>query len=248
MDPLITLFQEATGCDVAVAYGNIGTIADRLRKGEASDLAVVSPEQWDRLWQEKVLLPTVRAPLARIGIALAVRTGSLKPDVGSIMALKHFLLAARSIAIVDPAKGSPSGIRALKLFEQLGIEIELQPKKKLVEASEDVFKVLASGEAAVGINQASEVAASPDVESAGALSADVQLYTTFVAGIPTTAIQVEATKEFLEFLMSPGAVAVFKAKEIEAGEGRRPTGEPSRSRRRRRARCRPGPRGVDRNL
>ena len=34
MDPLITLFQEATGCDVAVAYGNIGTIADRLRKGE----------------------------------------------------------------------------------------------------------------------------------------------------------------------------------------------------------------------
>ena len=215
MDPLIIQFQEAADQEVAVGYANVGTIADRLRKGEVADLAVVSPEQWEHLRQDGLLLPTVRAPLARIGIAVAVKAGAAKPDIGSIAALKQALLGARSIAIIDPAKGSPSGVRALKLFEQLGIATKLRSKIKLVEMSEDVFKVLASGEMDIGINQASEVAASPEVESAGALPSDVQQYTVFVVGIPTTGRHAAAAGKLVEFLLSPPAAALFNTKEIE---------------------------------
>lgn len=215
IDPLIVHFQEGAGHEVAVSYANVGTIADRLRKGEVADLAVVSPEQWEYLRQEERLLPTMRFPLARIGIALAVRTGGAKPDVSSIVAFRQSLHSARSIVIIDPAKGSPSGVRAIKLFKQLGIATEIRPKKKLVAASEDVFKVLASGEAELGINQASEVSASPTVESAGPLPSEVRQYTLFVAGIPTIARQADAAEKLVEFLLSPIAAAEFKVREID---------------------------------
>ena len=217
MDVLIPQFWRIRGYGVTVDYANVGVITERLRRGEVADLAIVSPEQWERLRQEDRLLPDVRASLAKIGIAVAVRAGVLKPNVSSISALKQALLEAHAIAIIDPAKGSPSGVRGLKLFDRLGIAAELRPKLKLVETSEDVFKVLATGEADLGINQASEVAASPYVESVGPLPVDAQLYTAFVAGVPRTALQADIAKRFVEFLMSPNAAAEFKAKEIEIG-------------------------------
>lgn len=201
-----------------VGYANVGTITDRLRKGEVVDLAVVSPEQWGSLSQDKILRPTLRAPLAKIGIALAVRAGATKPDVSSITGLKQALLASGTIAIIDPAKGSPSGVRAIKLFELLGIVAEVQSRVKLVEASDEVFQALADGAADLGINQASEVAAHPQVDSAGRLPDAAQFYTEFVAGIPTTALQADGASKLVEFLMSPRSAALFKAKEIGVGE------------------------------
>jgi len=47
--------------------------------------------------------------LARAGIVVAVRKGAPKPDISSPDALKRTLLAAKSIAYVDPASGGASG-------------------------------------------------------------------------------------------------------------------------------------------
>jgi molybdate transport system substrate-binding protein len=218
IEPLILQFQEVENYEVVVDYANVGTITDRLRKGEIVDLAVVSPEQWRRLSQETVLLPNKRAPLAHIGIALAVRAGARKPDVSSIASLKRALLDSHTIAIIDPAKGSPSGIRAIRLFELLGIAAEVQSRVKLVESSDEVFRVLTDGEADLGINQASEVAAHPKIDSAGRLPDAAQFHSEFVAGIPTTAPQADGASKLIEFLVSPRSAALFGTKEIGVGE------------------------------
>lgn len=216
--PLVLQFSQTAGYAAIVEYANVGTIAGHLRAGKFGDLAVVSPEQWARLSQEGILTPALRAPLAHIGLALAVRKGAAKPDVSSASSLKQTLLASGTIAVIDPAMGSPSGIRALKLFERLDIVAEVQSRVKFVPGSDDVFRALVDGGADLGINQASEVFAHPLVEAVGRLPVAVQFYTEFVAGIPTVARQADGARRLVEFLVSPQSAALFVAKEIGIGE------------------------------
>lgn len=218
MEPLLIQFRKAECSEVFVDYANVGTITSRLRKGEEVDLAVVSPEQWQQLSQDKVLMSDKRAALAHIGIALALRRGTPRPEVGTIAALKRTLLECRSIAIVDPARGSPSGIRAIKLFDRLDIAMQAQARLKLVDASEKVFEALLDGEADLGINQASEVLAHPEIDSAGTLPEAVQFHTEFVAGIPVKATHPQGAAVLLEFLLSPRSAALFRSKGIGVGQ------------------------------
>jgi molybdate transport system substrate-binding protein len=217
MAPLLLRFRETGSSSVVVDYANVGTITSRLRKGEVADLAIVSPEQWQQLGEEKVLMPDRRTALAHIGIAVAIRRGTLKPDVETIATLKRALLGSRSIAIVDPARGSPSGVRAIKLFDRLGIAAEVRARVKLVDASEKVFEALVDGEADLGINQASEVLAHPLIDSAGTLPEAVRFHTEFVAGIPVNAVQPQEATRLVEFLLSAQSAALFQAKGIGVG-------------------------------
>src|SRR5690348_10852543 len=49
MVELLPDFQSASGHTVSIAYANIGTNSERVRKGEPADVAVLSPQQWDDL-------------------------------------------------------------------------------------------------------------------------------------------------------------------------------------------------------
>src|SRR5262249_11464167 len=48
-DVLVPQFEESTGHKVSLSYANIGTLTERVRKREAADMAVVSPQQWQSL-------------------------------------------------------------------------------------------------------------------------------------------------------------------------------------------------------
>src|SRR6266481_4289962 len=57
MKELIPEFQKASGHNVKVSYATIVVNADLIRKGDAADLAIVSPTQWDTLQKEGKLSP-----------------------------------------------------------------------------------------------------------------------------------------------------------------------------------------------
>ena len=60
------------------------------------------------------------------------RTGTPKPDISSVDAFKKALLAAKSVAYIDPAAGGSSGIYVSGLLDKLGIAAEVKPKAKLI--------------------------------------------------------------------------------------------------------------------
>ncbi len=103
-------FERATGNKIVTVSGaSMGetpeAISNRLRRGEPADVVIMVSYALDKLIAEGKVLPDTRVDLVRSGIAMAVRAGAPKPDISSVEAFKHTLLAAKSITYSDSASG-----------------------------------------------------------------------------------------------------------------------------------------------
>ncbi|GEP61575.1 hypothetical protein RSO01_87410 [Reyranella soli] len=156
-----------------------------------------------------------RTIIAKVGVGAFVRKGTAKPDISSADAFKRSMLAARSIAYPDPAGGGASGIYVASLLERLGIAGEMKPKTRLLPPTEALYGSVARGDVEIGFNQISEILAQPTVDLAGPLPSAIQNYTQFAPGIVTGSNQAHAAKALVDFLSSPAAQAVLKAKGFE---------------------------------
>jgi molybdate transport system substrate-binding protein len=212
---LVSDFEKTSGHKVTVAYGTVGAVADRVQKGEAADVAIVSGPQIDELQRQGRVVAGTRVDIAKVGVGVFVRKGAAKPDISSADAFKRSMLAARSIAYPDPAGGGASGIYVASLLDRLGITGEMKAKTKFYPPSAPLYESVASGEVEIGFNQISEILAQPSVEFLGPLPAAIQNFTQFAAGIVMTSNQADAGKALVTFLSSPAAQLVLKAKGFE---------------------------------
>jgi molybdate transport system substrate-binding protein len=216
MPDLIPQFEQASSHKVTVEYATVGVITDRILKGDAADVAIVSRQQNDDLQKQGKVVAGGRADIARVGYGVYVRKGAPKADIQSVDAFKRTLLAAQSIAYGDPAAGGPSGIYAARLMERLGIAAEVKPKTKLFPPGDRVLEAVAKGDAEIGLGLTSQTAAISGVELVGPLPAEIQSYTEYAAGILVTSKQAEAGKALISFLTSPAGQAILKSKGFEA--------------------------------
>lgn len=115
------LFRRETGHTVTITAGTVGVVRQKLAAGEPADVIIVSDTAIDALTKERVVVEGTRADIARTGMGLGVREGAPKPDISTSDALKHALLAAKSIVYVDPAQGATSGIHFASVLDPLGI-------------------------------------------------------------------------------------------------------------------------------
>src|SRR5215218_4072453 len=118
---LIAQFEKLSGHKVTAGYAPLGVITDRVIKGEANDVAIVSPAQNEQLQKEGKLLSESPVEVARVGFIVFVKKGAPKPDLASVDSLKTSLLAAKSIALGDPARGGGAGLYSVGLMNRLGI-------------------------------------------------------------------------------------------------------------------------------
>jgi molybdate transport system substrate-binding protein len=214
IDALIPDFEKSSGHKITVAYGTAGAVADRVQKGEAADIVISSVPMIDRIQAQGKVVAGNRVIIAKVGVGAFVRKGAAKPDISSVDAFKHSMLAARSITYPDPGGGGASGIYMASLLERLGIAAEMKPKTKL-STLERLYASVGSGEVEIGFNQVSEILAQPTIEFAGPLPSAIQNYTQFAPGIITDSSQAEAARALVTFLTSPAAEAILKAKGFE---------------------------------
>jgi molybdate transport system substrate-binding protein len=208
-------FEKASGHLLRAKYASIGAITRRLRDGEPADLGTVSPAQWDELNREGKLDPGFRVVIAKVGVGVFVKQGAAKPNLASTEAFKRALLNARSVALADPAGGGPVGAYVARLFERLGISAEMKSKLRLVGGGLPPIQPVVEGNAEFGLTTISEILASPNIELAGPLPADIQSYIVFTAAIPKQAREPAAAKTLVDFLSSPRAASVFKSKGLD---------------------------------
>ena len=215
LDLLISDFEKSSGHKVTIAYGNAGAIADRFQKGEAADLIINAAPLMDQLRAQGKVVAGDGVTIAKVGVSAFVRKGAAKPDIGSPDAFKRSMLAARSIIYPDPAGGGASGIYMASLLERLGIAAEMKPKTTLSPSAKVLYSSVASGDVEIGFNQISEVLAQPSVEFVGPLPQAIQNYTQFAPGIVAGTSQADAATALVNFLQSPAAKDVLKAKGFE---------------------------------
>ncbi len=207
LDAFLPAFEQRTGNKIILVNDTAGGVAARIARGDAFDLAVLTPPTAADVQREgKVILVT---PIASVGIGVAVRQGAPKPDISSAAALKATLLAAPSVAMVDPASGGTSGIYLAKMFEQMGIAAQMKPKLVLTQGGLSAEPV-AAGKAALALGQASELLAVPGAAVVGPLPAELQSRTVYVACMDPKAA--EAPLILLAALAGPEMQAILKDK------------------------------------
>src|SRR5213080_5276285 len=211
---LLPAFEQQTGHKVTVENDTVGALIKRIDGGEGFDLAVLTPAAVDDLTKKGKFIAGSRKNLARVGVGVVVKEGAAKPDIGSVDAFKKMLLAAKSVAYIDPAAGGSSGIYVAGLLDKLGIAAEVKPKAKLIPGG-SVAEHIARGEAELGIHQISEILPVNGVVLVGPLPAEIQNYTVYAAAIGAQAKEGAAAKALLDALSGPAAAEVLKSKGME---------------------------------
>jgi molybdate transport system substrate-binding protein len=214
---LIPQFEQTSGHKVAFDFnGAIGAMTDRVQKGEAADVVIVSGPQIDSLEKHGKVVPGSRSDIAKVGVGLFVRKGAPKPDISSVEAFKRAMLATKSIGWNDPAAGAPVSIYMIGVLERLGIADATKPKTVAFKQRSERFHAVARGDVEIGFNQISEIIAAPGVDLVGPLPGPIQNYTLITAGIVATSKEQEAAIAFIRFISAPAAQPTWKAKGFDA--------------------------------
>jgi molybdate transport system substrate-binding protein len=215
-DVLLPQFERANGHAVRVTYGPSGALMRRLNAGEPADLFVTDVPALDQLLQQGKVA-AARIELARTGIGICIKKGAPKPDVSTPEALKRALLAAKSVGHASPAGGSITAGPVMRMFEKMGIAAEMAAKAKLSMGGPNsrVSVLVSSGEAEIGLQQASELHSNPDVEVIGMLPAEFQQITIYAATVTTGARQPDAANALIRHLATPEAMALYRAKGLQ---------------------------------
>jgi molybdate transport system substrate-binding protein len=211
---LVPEFQSQTGNTVTVDNGTTGQLTKRIDGGEAFDIVVITPAVIDEMIASGKVAAGSGVKLAGVGIGVVVKEGARKPDISTVEKFKQALLAAKSVAYIDPASGGSSGIYIDKLLVKLGIADQIRPKAKLKKGGH-VADFIVSGEAELGIHQISEIVPVKGVTLIGPLPKEIQNTTTYAAGLSVSAKSKAAAEALIKTLSGPAAAAVLKSKGME---------------------------------
>lgn len=208
--------------DLAIAYAqrsgttldvtSVGGVdaAKRVQAGERFDIVLLAADAIDKLIASGHLLAGSRIDIVRSPVAVAVRAGAPRPDIGGEAALKQAVLAAPSIGFST----GPSGTFLMQLFERWGISAAVQGRIVQAKPGVPVAKLIADGEVALGFQQLAELLNVPGVEVLGTLPGDAAFITTFSAGRSPGPAHA-GTAACLEFLASPAADAAKRQHGME---------------------------------
>jgi len=203
-------FEKESGVRVMFTFANSAEMKERIERGAAFDVAILSAPTVDSLLSAGKLVASTRVDIARAGVGVAIRTGANRPDISSPEALKQAILRARAIAYVGQGATAPI-LRGL--FARFGIADQANAEAKLVDSA---AHAVAAGEAELGFTQISEILNVPGAELLGPLPPELQVYTTFQAAVSATSNSQPRAREWITFLTTPAAAAVIAAKGMES--------------------------------
>jgi molybdate transport system substrate-binding protein len=217
MEDLGLKFERATGHTLAISFATGDATVKRAQDGETADVVIALRQGIDGLVKHGKAAADNVTVLAHSGIVVVVREGALKRDISSPDALKRTLLAAKSISYVDPASGGASGIHFAKVLDRLEIANEMRWKTVFPnpKTPAEVGVLVANGEAEIGVHLIQELMSVAGIDVVGPLPGDLQNTTVFAAAIMASAKDAEASKALVNFLRTPEAAAVIKAKGME---------------------------------
>jgi molybdate transport system substrate-binding protein len=208
---LVTQFRLTSAYEVSTESVGGVDAAKRVQAGEPFDVVVLAADAIERLIEAGKIVPGSRVDLVRSGVAIAVRSGAARPDIGSEEAVKRAVLAAGSLGYST----GPSGVHLARLFERWGIADAIQARTVQAPPGIPVGSLVADGKVELGFQQLSELMHLPGIDVLGPLPRSIQIVTTFSAGLSVLSTQPKAVGEMLEFMASPAAAAAKRRNGME---------------------------------
>ena len=208
---LLSAFEQRSGYSVHMESVGGVDAARRVQAGEAFDVIVLASDAIDKLIAAGHIDAPSKVDLVRSGVAVAVRAGAAHPDISTEAALRQTVLDAPSLSYST----GPSGVALARLFERWGIAQAIQSRIVQAPPGVPVGTLVARGEVALGFQQLSELMALPGIEHLGGLPPEVQIVTTFSAGIAAGTRQAGAVRALLAFMNAGEADTVKRRHGME---------------------------------
>jgi molybdate transport system substrate-binding protein len=207
---LAARYEASRGIEVEItAMGGVDA-AQAVRDACPTDVVILASGPMARLEAEGRLLSGSVRPICRSGMAIAVRAGGERPDIGDEEAVKRAVMAASTVGYST----GPSGDHLLQLCQRWGAAIDSGRFVK-APAGVPVAVLLAQGLVEIGFQQLSELIDAPGVEVVGPLPPEIQSVTVFAAGIASASKQPEATGALIDYLASAATAGVKRARGMD---------------------------------
>jgi len=206
-------FEKQTRHVVKITFNTVPQVRKRIDSGERADVVIATPAVLDEL-AKAGKVEKERAPIGRIGMGVAVRSGAAAPDITSGDAFKRSLLAGEGVVF---SRGS-SGLYFEGLLKKMGIADQIQGKVTRYDEGAAVFEHVLKGKGSeVGVGQITEIRlfSNKGLRLVGPLPADVQNFTSYAAASLAAGSNTEGARDFVRYLGTPAAKALFAAAGIE---------------------------------
>jgi molybdate transport system substrate-binding protein len=197
-------FEDSHKAHVVASYGASSTLARQIVEGAPSGVFLsASPEWVDDLARRGLLEPGSRADLLSNSLVVVVPRGATRRPA-ALADLREECYAR--IALADP-EHVPAGKYAKQALERVGIFEDVRPRIVAAQEVRTALAYAAQGEVDAAIVYATDAAASPDVDVAVRVPAELHAKITYpialVRGAPP------AARELLAFLRSDEAWTEF---------------------------------------
>ena len=205
---LLPQFERANDCKVETLYEPAQVLLREITAGRMADMGILGGGVMDQVVQRGHIIASTVCKLTSNGIGVGVLKGAPKPDISTVDAFKRALLNARCVAYTTEGA---SGIYFAGLIEKLGIANEIKAKAK-TRSGGLIAEFVVSGDADLAVQQIPEIMAVPGVDYVGPLPAEVNSLSVGRAGIFTVSKEQALARVLLEFLRTPQAAAIYKAR------------------------------------
>ncbi len=150
-------YEKATGNRVTLVFDTAGATAQKFQADPEATLLITTVPLIRNAESAGALRDGSSSVVGRTFAGVAVPPGSKKPDVSSPEKLKEALLAARRIAVSDPARGATVGTHFMKVIEALGVKDEVLPKITFSNDGVETVRLVLEQKADIGVSQSSEI-------------------------------------------------------------------------------------------
>ena len=189
--------------DAGLCFESTGGVdaARRVAAGEVFDLVVLAADAMDKLAAAGHLIAGSLRAIANSPMAIAVRAGAPRPEVGSEGALREAVLQARRIGYST----GPSGVALMALFERWGLARTLDGRLSQARPGVPVGALIADGSVDLGFQQLSELLHVDGIEVLGPMPPGLEIVTTFTGAVGAHSAQAAKAGQALSFLCSEAA-------------------------------------------
>jgi len=201
LQELARAWRKKTGTEVIVEAAGGVDVAKRLRAGEAFDAVFLGSDALDAVISSGDASAASKTDLFRSVVAVAVKSGTTKPDISTESALRETIRSARTLGYST----GPSGLALAALFERWGIASEIKSRIVVPAPGIPVGALVAQGEVELGFQQLSEFIHVKGIDILGGLPPPVEIVTIFSAAVCSRGSNLEGARAFLDFVAGPEA-------------------------------------------
>jgi molybdate transport system substrate-binding protein len=198
--------QSQPNVNISYNFGSSGTLQQQIEQGAPTDIFIsAAKKQVDTLEQKGLLVTGSRNIIAKNRLVLIVPKNAV--GINSFYSLKD--AKVKKIAIGEP-RSVPAGQYAQQVLEKLKIWTEVKSKLVFANNVRQVLASVESGNADTGLVYATDAKISNRVKVV--VTADEKYHSPIIypLAVVKRSKNVNAAKEFSQFLSSTQAKAVFK--------------------------------------